>query len=281
MMNKYENLAKAKDFMERAKKALRPNESIDLIKNAANHFRLAQDWKKAAKTFLRAAELEKKSDIGWNVSSTYNQAAKLQIKYDKTAAVQTLELEVGSLCSKGRIYSAASVKEKIGEIYEVEKEYLLAAKSYQEAFDLYEMDALTISSVELDMLLKAAELKVIAEASQHNISEAIEIYRNVIFKYGEAYDEDLDEIYFRLIMLLLANDDVDEIAEVMSEVLSERCKLKKSKGHKCVEVLVKAFKRKDFKKFSDECRKYWKFNYKKPSKLWRTNMLNRIKENIE
>ena len=190
-MNKDENLAKAEDFKKSAERMYkdsiseqhpfsrfcRLDESTKLMKNAANHFRLAKDWRNAANAFLKAAQIKKEN--GCNFSSLYEEAAKMQMKYDKTAALQTLVLQAHSHCAQGEMSSAASVKEKIGEIYEAEKQHLLAAKSYSEAFELREMNALIVPLSTFDLLLKAAELKVLVEANKQHIQEAIQVYENV------------------------------------------------------------------------------------------------------
>jgi len=291
MLNKDENLAKAKSFIEMAEKGYKKGlsmskksfsrfdkirESNELMKNAANHFRLAKDWKNAASAFLKSVEMEKAMNN--SVSWTYREAATMQIKYDKLAAVKSLELRAEALCAERQIILAAEAKEQIGKIYEDEKEYLLAAKSYNEAYELYEMTDLIVPVFRFDLLLTVAELKVAAEASKQNITEALRIYENVISQYEEA-KQDPEQIYQRAITLHLANNDIDAANDAIQKYVSLNMNWK-SREKSPIAFLVKAFQEKDTQKVSDGFWALWKTQWKKPFEDWSTVVLNKIKAHL-
>ena len=291
-MIKDENLAKAEDLKQKAERIYKENfskkpsftrtqglgVSIQLMKNAANHFRLVKDWKNAANAFLKAAEFEK--TIGSTACSTYNEAAMMQMKYDKLAAVKTLKLRVEALSAQDKVNWAIDAMKQIGEIYEGEKEYLLAAENYNEIFELYKkIDVLTTPLCRFDLLLKAAELKVVAEPSRMHIIEAIGVYENVISKYVKV-GQNIEKIYLRMILLHLANGGADGMDEIVQKFLSLDFRLKKSKAQESVEFLIKAFKEKDFYKFSFGYWGYWNTQREKPLELWSEKVLERIQEKM-
>jgi len=258
-------------------KADRAEAATELIKQAANSYKLAKDWESAANAYIRCATIEK--ETGGDPADNYLEAATMQRKYNTATAIKTMDLAVEALCSDRKISQAARVKKQIGEIYEADKEYLLAAKNYNDAVELYSMEGETNTTTN-NILLKVPELKIIAEEDKEHIVEAIKIYETVASKYLEnrLTAPSAKDLYFRATILHLANDDTVGATNALEKYSDLDPTFGTSRESKFVNALVKAIEEKNVQEFSDQC---WEFNNITPLDRWKTTVLNRAKAHLE
>jgi len=92
-----------------------------------------------------------KEQINEDPSDMYIEAANMEKKYNPHGELTwlfgssleylpTIEKGIKKYCEAGKFSHAARYKAQIAEVLENEKEYLEAAKYYNEAFDLYQME---------------------------------------------------------------------------------------------------------------------------------------------
>jgi len=258
-------------------KADRAEAATELIKQAANSYKLAKDWESSANAYLRCAQIEK--ETGGDPADAYLEAATMQRKYNTATAIKTMDLAVEALCSDRKISQAARIKKQIGEIYEADKEYLLAAKNYNDAVELYSMEGETNTTTN-NILLKVPELKIIAEEDKTHIIEAIKIYENVAAKYLEnrLTAPSAKDLYFRATILHLSNNDTVGASNALEKYADQDPTFGTSREAKFVAALVKAIEEKNVQEFSDQC---WEFNNITPLDRWKTTVLNRAKAHLE
>ena len=85
------------------------------------------------------------------------EAANVMRHYNIAEAVKVYNVVTDGYCNANRISAAARIKKKVAELYEEDHEYDLAAKYYQECFDLYDMEG-DSSMQAAKILLKVADL---------------------------------------------------------------------------------------------------------------------------
>jgi len=258
-------------------KAERADGATELIKQAANIYKLAKDWENAANAYIRCAQIEKENK--GDPADLYLEAANMQRKYNPATAVKTMGEAVEALCSDGKITQAARIKKQIGEIYEADKEYVLAAKHYQDAVELYQMEGENNTTTN-NILLKVPELRVIAEENKEHIVEAIKIYEQVASKYLEnrLTAPSAKDLYFRASLLHLANADTVGSENAIEKYSDLDPTFGTSREAKFVKALIKAIEEQNVQAFSDEC---WEFNNITPLDRWKTTVLNRAKAHLE
>lgn len=258
-------------------KADRADEATELIKQAANIYKLAKDWEGAADAYLKCAQIEKENK--GDPADQYLEAANMQKKFNTAQAVKTMELAVEALCSDGKITQAARVKKSIGETYESEKQYVLAAKNYQDAVDLYQTEGESNTTTN-NILLKVPELRILAEENREHIAEGIKIYEQVANKYLEhkLTAPSAKDLFFRASILHLANDDSVGASNALEKYTDVDPTFATSRECKFIRGLIKAIESKDVQAFSDEC---WEFNNITPLDRWKTTVLNRAKTHLE
>lgn len=258
-------------------KTERAEGATELIKQAANIYKLAKDWDNASNAYLRCAQIEKENK--GDPADMFLEAANMQRKYNPATAVKTMEQAVEALCSDGKITQAARIKKQIGEIYEADKEYVLAAKHYQDAVELYQMEGENNTTTN-NILLKVPELKIIAEENKEHIIEAIKIYEQVASKYLEnrLTAPSAKDLYFRATILHLANNDTVGAESGLDKYSDQDPTFGTSRETKFVRALIKAIEEQNVQAFSDEC---WEFNNITPLDRWKTTVLNRAKAHLE
>mmetsp|Transcript_15103 Transcript_15103/g.12817 ORF Transcript_15103/g.12817 Transcript_15103/m.12817 type:complete len:301 (+) Transcript_15103:55-957(+) len=260
-----------------SQKSDRIDDAVELIKQAANIYKLAKAWEDAAKAYLRCAELQK--SINEDPSEYYMEASNMQKKFNTADAVNTMNLAVEALCNDRRISSAARLKKQIAEQYEQEKNYLLAAKNYQDAVDLYDMEGES-QTTQMNLLLKIPELKILAEENKEHIIEGIKIYEKVGMKFMEnkLTKGSAKDLWFRICLLHLLNDDTVGSENATEKYSDEDPAFPTSREYKLVKALINTIEEKNPQAFSDEC---YEFNTIIPLDRWKTTVLNRIKMQLE
>lgn len=255
----------------------RAESAMDLIKQAANIYKLAKDWENAANAYLRCAQIEQ--DIKEDPSDMYIEASTMQKKYNSAVAVKTMQLAIESLCTKGKISQAARIQKGIGETYEADKQYILAAKAYSDAVQLYDTEGERNTTTN-NILLKVPELRIVAEENREHVAEAIKIYEQVANKYLEnrLTAASAKDLFFRASILHLAIDDTVGAANALEKYADLDPTFGTSREAKFARALIKAMEDKNVQAYSDEC---WEFNNITPLDRWKTTVLNRAKAHLE
>jgi alpha-soluble NSF attachment protein len=258
-------------------KSERAEEATELVKQAANIFKLAKDWENAANAYLRCAQIEKENK--GDPADQFLEAANMQKKYNPATAIKTMELAIEALCADGKITQAARIKKTIGETYEADKQFLLAAQNYQDAVDLYNMEGENNTTTN-NILLKVPELRIIAEENKEHIGEAIKIYEQVANKYLEhkLTAPSAKDLFFRATILHLANDDTVGAENALEKYSDLDPTFGSSRECKFIRELIKAVEAKNVQGYSDAC---WEFNNITPLDRWKTTVLNRAKTILE
>jgi len=267
-----EDIINAQDFIEGAEQAQGVQRyRRALMMNAAHRFRLAQDWESVTDSDLESVEIKKESD------DNETKAAGMMMNCDNILAIKTLELMGEDFFRQDQLFKAANVKQQIAEIYESENAYLLAAKNYEEAFELYKMQEMITPYDRFDLLLKAAELNFIAAPNKRHIMEAIHTYESVASKYSQVHI-DAKEFYFKVITLHLAKNDIAEAAEALRNFGSSDPKFKESPTYCSTGNIIKDFQERSFSKFRW---RYQKAGIKTMFELWDTTILKLVKAHLE
>jgi len=115
------------------------DEACEYYKQAATQYKLGKDWERSAAVNLKAARLQAQLK-SYEAIDFRMEAGNMMRKINTAEAIKLYDSCCESYCLDNRISSAARLKKKIAEIYEEDLEYSLAAKYYQEAVDLYEME---------------------------------------------------------------------------------------------------------------------------------------------
>jgi alpha-soluble NSF attachment protein len=115
------------------------NEATDLYVQAANLFKVAQNWSAAGDAFVRAAEIHgSQGDAKHDCASNYSDAGNCYRKVDPQKAVDCFQRTAEIYTDMGRFNMAAKTHTTIAEVYETEapnKEQCLY--HYQKAADYY------------------------------------------------------------------------------------------------------------------------------------------------
>jgi len=184
---------------------------------------------------------------------------------------------VNMYCRDGNISEGARIKTKIAEIYETEQKYELAVKTYQEAFDLYDMDN-DHSTVVFGTLSKAADLITTKDCG--DLVEAIKIYEKVADKQLEnkLTSYTVKETYFKAILSYLLLDDTVGAQYSLSRYGEKDSRFAASKECDFVKNLIAAIDNKSVEEFSEICEEYSSRGALDP---WQNTVLNKIKKHLE
>ncbi|KAJ4356163.1 vesicular-fusion protein S17 [Didymosphaeria variabile] len=116
--------------------------AADQFTAAANAFRMQKMGKEAGEAFEKAAQVQKQNlNEPDDEANTLTEAFKAYRKDDPEAAARCLDRAIAHYCSKGNFRRAATHKQNLGELFEVELgDNARAAAAYEEAAGWYESD---------------------------------------------------------------------------------------------------------------------------------------------
>lgn len=188
-----------------------------------------------------------------------------------------MEQAIDLYCQSSRLLYAARARKSIAEMYEQDGELTLAAKSYQEAADLFSAENDNTSNYNT-MLLKVAELNTLKADPEY--IEAIQIYEKVADKYLEnrLTAPSAKELFFKASLLYMANDDVIGAEKGMDMYRDKDPAYGSTREYKFSVSVIKAINEMNVQEFSDAC---YDFNSIIPLDKWKTNVLSKIKSTIK
>ncbi|KAH9420299.1 hypothetical protein DERP_011215 [Dermatophagoides pteronyssinus] len=252
----------------------RIDEAIDLYVRAANSFKMAKKWGEAGNAFIEAAQLHLKQNNKHDAGTLFVDAANCFKKVDPNQSIRCLEKTIELYQDMGRFTTAAKHHISIAEIYESELvDFDKTVLHYQTAADYYQGEESKVSANRC--LLKVAQYS----ALKGDFQKSAEIYEQVagtciespLLKYSAK------EHYFRATLCHMCVD-----------VLNAENALKKyqdcfphfieSRECKFLQTLINKLEENDSEGFTQAIQDYDSIS---PLDSWYTNLLLRIKQNIE
>ncbi|EGU76160.1 soluble NSF attachment protein [Fusarium oxysporum f. sp. albedinis] len=251
-------------------------EAADLFTQAANAFKMQQQNLEAGKAFEQAAQVQtdklKEPD---DAANTLVDAFKAYRKDDPQAAARCLNIAVDRYCAKGNFRRAASHKENLGELYEVE---LGDAKSAIECYELaatwYEGD--NAAALANKLWLKVADVAAI----EGDYYKAIEKYERVaeqsinnnLMKYS------VKDYLLKAGICHLASGDLVAAQRALEKYRDMDPSFGAQREHQLLTDLCEAIEAKSQEQFTDRL-----YQFDQISKLdkWKTTILVRVKNQIE
>ncbi|KAH9547789.1 hypothetical protein CY35_11G054500 [Sphagnum magellanicum] len=149
------------------------DDAADLLEKAANSYKLAKSWNRAANVYIKLANCQLKLDSKHEAASAYVDAANCYKKSQPQEAVRMLNLAINMFEDIGRLSMAAKHYKDIADIYEKEENVQRAMEYYEKAAELYSGEG--IDSTANQCKIKVAQFA--AQLEQYN--KAIAIYEDV------------------------------------------------------------------------------------------------------
>ncbi|PHH69394.1 hypothetical protein CDD83_5728 [Cordyceps sp. RAO-2017] len=250
--------------------------AADLYIQAANAFKMQKQNVEAGKAFELGAQIQtSKLNEPDDAANTLVDAFKAYRKDDPEAAARCLNVAVDRYCAKGNFRRAASHKESMGELYELELgDTKSALQCYEAAAGWYEGDnAIALAN---KLWLKVADVA----ALDGDYYKAIENYEKVaeqsmnnnLMKYS------VKDYFLRAGICHLASGDFIASQRALERYREMDPAFATQREHLLLTDLCDAIEAKSQEQFTDKL-----FQYDQVSKLdkWKTTILVRVKNSIE
>lgn len=250
--------------------------AADLYIQAANAFRMQKSNREAGQAFEKAAQIQTKNlNEPDDAANTLVDAFKVYRKESPQEAVKCLDFAINQYCTKGNFRRAASHKESLGELYEVELGDMKGAlAAYEASAGWYEGDGATALANKL--WLKVADIA----ALDGDYYKAIENYEKVaqasisnnLMRYS------VKEYFLKAGICHLATGDQVSTERALDKYRDMDPTFASQREHQLLVDVLGAVQEGDQEKFADKL-----YAYDQMSKLdkWKTTILLRIKGQIE
>jgi len=244
---------------------------------AANAFRMQKQGKEAGLAFERAASIQldqlKEPD---DMANTMTEAFKAYRKDDPEAAARCLEKAIAHYCSKGNFRRAATHKQNLAELFEVELgDEARAAAAYEEAAGWYESD--NAEALANKLWLKTADLVALEGKDYY---KAIELYERVAKSSinNNLMRWSVKEYLLKAGICQLCTGDNVGMNNALDRYRDLDPSFTQQREHQLLVDLAQAVEQGDQDMFADKL-----FQYDQLSKLdkWKTTLLLRVKNGIE
>lgn len=244
---------------------------------AANAFRMQKQGKEAGLAFEKAAQVQleqlKEPD---DFANTMTEAFKAYKKDDPESAARCLDKAIAHYCSKGNFRRAATHKQNLAELYEIELgDDGRAAAAYEEAASWYESD--NAEALANKLWLKTADLVALEGKDYY---KAIELYERVA---KSAINNNLmrwsvKEYLLKAGICQLCTGDNVGVNAALDRYRDLDPAFTQQREHQLLVDLAGAVEQGDQEAFADKL-----FQFDQMSKLdkWKTTLLLRIKNTIE
>lgn len=251
-------------------------DAADLYIQAANAFKMQKQNVEAGKAFEQAAQVQtqnlREPD---DAANSLVDAFKAYRKDDPPAAARCLNVAIDRYCAKGNFRRAASHKENLGELYEVDLgDNKAALECYEAAAGWYEGD--NAAALANKLWLKVADLAAI----DGDYYKAIENYEKVaeqsisnnLMKYS------VKDYLLKAGICHLANGDQVATQRALEKYRDLDPSFATQREHKLLVDLCETIEARSQEDFADRL-----FQFDQVSKLdkWKTTILVRIKNSIE
>ncbi|CAK9167927.1 unnamed protein product [Ilex paraguariensis] len=164
----------------------RYEDAAEFYQRAANSFKLAKSWDRAALVNIKLANCHLKLDSKQEAASAYVDAANCYKKTSNKQAIACLDQAVNLFLENGRLNMAARYSKNIGELYEQEQNFEMAIVYFERSADLFQSEEVTTSSNQCKQKV------ALFSAQMGKYPKAIEIYEEIarhslnnnLLKYG-------------------------------------------------------------------------------------------------
>ncbi|KAF7551850.1 hypothetical protein G7046_g7589 [Stylonectria norvegica] len=250
--------------------------AADLFIEAANAFKMQKLNVDAGKAFEQAAQIQTKNlNEPDDAANTLVDAFKAYRKDNPKDAVRCLNVAVDRYCAKGNFRRAASHKENLGEVFEMEMgDPKSALECYEAAASWYEGD--NANALANKLWLKVADVAAI----EGDYYKAIENYEKVaemsitnnLMKYS------VKDYLLKAGICHLAGGDLVDSQRALEKYSELDPTFAAQREHKLLVDLCEAVEAKSQEQFTDKL-----YQYDQVSKLdkWKTTLLVRVKNAIE
>ncbi|KAI7084270.1 TPR-like protein [Hortaea werneckii] len=250
--------------------------AAELYIQAANAFRLQKSSKEAGQCFEKAASLQtnqlKEPD---DAANTLTEAFKSYRKDEPEDAARCLEQAIQHYTLKGNFRRAATHKQNLAELYEVEMgDGKRAAEAYETAAGWYEND--NAEALANKLFFKLADLSALESDYYKAISNYEKVAKSSI--NNNLMKWSVKEYLLKAGICHLCTGDSVATNRALESYRDLDPSFSQTREHQLLSDLVEAVDEGDQEKFADKL-----FQYDQMSKLdkWKTTLLLRVKENIE
>ncbi|CAO2651196.1 Nn.00g094930.m01.CDS01 [Neocucurbitaria sp. VM-36] len=263
---------------------------------AANAFRMQKMGKEAGEAFEKAASVQRQQlNEPDDEANTLTEAFKAYRKDDPEAAARCLDKAIAHYCSKGNFRRAATHKQNLAELYEVELgDNTRAAAAYEEAAGWYESDNAEVNPTQISsafsdktnsskqalankLWLKTADLLALEGKDYY---KAIELYEKVAKTsiQNNLMRWSVKEYLLKAGICQLCTGDQVGVNNALDRYRELDPSFVQQREHQLLTDLAAAVQDGDQEAFADKL-----FQFDQLSKLdkWKTTLLLRIKNTIE
>ncbi|OAL49954.1 alpha-soluble NSF attachment protein [Pyrenochaeta sp. DS3sAY3a] len=244
---------------------------------AANAFRMQKMGKEAGEAFEKAAAVQRQQlNEPDDEANTLTEAYKAYRKDDPEAAARCLDKAIAHYCSKGNFRRAATHKQNLAELYEVELgDNTRASAAYEEAAGWYESD--NAEALANKLWLKTADLVALEGKDYY---KAIALFEKVAKTsiQNNLMRWSVKEYLLKAGICQLCTGDEVGVNKALERYRELDPSFVQQREHQLLSDLATAVQDGDQEAFADKL-----FQYDQLSKLdkWKTTLLLRIKNTIE
>lgn len=251
--------------------------AADLFIQAANAFRMQKMGKEAGLAFERAASIQGQHlNEPDDQANTLQEAFKAYRKDSPEDAARCLDKAIAHYCSKGNFRRAATQKQNLGELYELELgDEARAAAAYEEAAGWFESD--NAEALANKLWLKTADLIALQGKDYY---KAIELYEKVAKSSinNNLMRWSVKEYLLKAGICNLCTGDTVGVNTALERYRDLDNSFYQQREHQLLIDLVQAVSEGDQEMFADKL-----YQYDQLTKLdkWKTTLLLRVKNMIE
>jgi len=250
--------------------------ACELYTQAANAFRMQNQNKEAGQAFEKAANIQtQKLNEPDDAANTLTEAFKVYRKTEPLDAARCLDVAINHYTSKGNFRRAATHKQNLAEIYEIEiGDQKKAIESYELAASWFEND--NAEALANKLWLKVADLA----AMEGDYYKAIELFEKVASTAvsNQLMKWSVKDYFLKAGLCHLAVGDQVATNRAFEKYRDMDPTFPSQREHQLLVDMYEAVEAGDQEMFADKL-----FHYDQMSKLdkWKTVILLKIKNSIE
>jgi len=250
--------------------------AADLYNQAANAFRLQKSNKEAGQAFEKKADIElTKLNEPDDAANTMQEAFKMYRKDHAVDAARVIEVAINHYTSKGNFRRAATQKQNVAELYEVEiGDQQKAMEAYETAASWFESD--NAEALANKLYLKVADIAALKgdyyKAIENFDKVATTSVSNNLMKWS------VRDYFLKAALCHLATGDLVATTRAIQKYVAMDSTFVGTREHQLITDLAETVEAGDQEAFADKL-----FQYDQMSKLdkWKTEILLKIKGAIE
>ncbi|KAK0871753.1 vesicular-fusion protein S17 [Friedmanniomyces endolithicus] len=250
--------------------------AVELYTQAANSFRMQKSGREAGQAFEKAAQLQQsKLNEPDDSANTLVEAFKAYRKDEPEDAARCLEQAIQHYTLKGNFRRAATQKQQVAELYEVELgDGKRAAEAYETAAGWFEAD--NAEALANKLWLKTADLAALESDYYKSISNYERVAKSSI--NNNLMKWSVKEYLLKAGICHFCTADMVATNRALESYRDLDPSFTQTREHQLLADLVEAVDEGDQEKFADKL-----FQFDQMSKLdkWKTTLLLRVKDGIE